>query len=96
VIQSEGGTYFFQEILQSSKIKALFVFASLRNFDSFIETAQEDALLFVNHISEIVHSSVEKFGGAPNKNIGDSFIFVWKLQQEGRKIEEALRPEGKA
>mmetsp|Transcript_19615 Transcript_19615/g.18695 ORF Transcript_19615/g.18695 Transcript_19615/m.18695 type:complete len:228 (+) Transcript_19615:921-1604(+) len=39
---------------------------------------QEQVLLFVNHISEIVHSCVDKFGGSPNKNLGDTFLLVWK------------------
>lgn len=39
-------------------------------------------MVFVNTIAEIVHSSVDKYGGAANKNIGDAFLLVWKLIDE--------------
>lgn len=38
--------------------------------------------MFVNEIAEIAHGMVDKFSGAPNKNIGDAFLFVWKLEKE--------------
>lgn len=34
---------------------------------------------FVNNIAKIVHMEVSLHGGAPNKNIGDAFLLVWKL-----------------
>jgi len=30
-------------------------------------------MVFVNEIAEIIHSRVDYFSGAPNKNIGDAF-----------------------
>ena len=47
-------------------------------------------MLFVNEIGEIVHSVVDQFSGAANKNIGDAFLLVWKYQEEDiiRNIEE--------
>ena len=36
-------------------------------------------MLFVNEIAEIVHSTVDSFGGSANKNIGDAFLLVWKF-----------------
>jgi class 3 adenylate cyclase len=35
-------------------------------------------MLFVNEIAEIVHSTVDVHGGSINKNIGDSFLLIWK------------------
>jgi class 3 adenylate cyclase len=34
---------------------------------------------FVNKIAAIVHINIVKFGGSNNKNIGDAFLYVWKL-----------------
>ena len=34
---------------------------------------------FVNKIASIVHISVVKMGGSNNKNIGDTFLFLWKI-----------------
>lgn len=38
-------------------------------------------MVFVNQIAAIAHAAADKFLGAPNKNIGDAFLFVWKLPQ---------------
>jgi class 3 adenylate cyclase len=38
-------------------------------------------MIFVNNIAEIVHSMVDRFCGAANKNIGDAFLLVWKLPE---------------
>lgn len=40
---------------------------------------QEEVMEFVNSIAHIVHTSVAIHGGAPNKNIGDAFLLVWKF-----------------
>jgi len=36
-------------------------------------------MLFVNNIAEIVHTVVDRYAGAANKNIGDAFLLVWKM-----------------
>ena len=36
-------------------------------------------MLFVNNIAEIVHAIVDRYAGAANKNIGDAFLLVWKM-----------------
>ncbi len=33
---------------------------------------------FVNSIAEVVHSEVDLYLGAANKNIGDAFLLVWR------------------
>jgi|APSaa5957512535_1039671.scaffolds.fasta_scaffold285042_1 class 3 adenylate cyclase len=39
-------------------------------------------MLFVNEIGEIVHSTVDRYSGAANKNVGDAFLLVWKILEE--------------
>ena len=39
-------------------------------------------MLFVNEIGEIVHTIVDRYSGAANKNIGDAFLLVWKIEEE--------------
>jgi hypothetical protein len=36
-------------------------------------------MIFVNNIGEVVHSMVDRYLGAANKNIGDAFLLVWKI-----------------
>lgn len=43
-------------------------------------------MLFVNKIGEIVHSSVFRYGGSANKNIGEAFLLVWQLEDSSYKI----------
>jgi len=37
---------------------------------------------FVNEIADISHNLVDSTTGAPNKNIGEAFLFVWKFPQD--------------
>jgi hypothetical protein len=41
---------------------------------------------YVNEIAELVHGVVDKFSGTPNKNIGDSFLFVWKFSNKNVRV----------
>jgi len=43
-------------------------------------------MVFVNEIGQIVHGIVDKYSGAANKNIGDSFLLVWKFEKEQTKL----------
>lgn len=36
-------------------------------------------MIFVNTISELIHSSVYRYGGSANKNIGEAFLLVWNI-----------------
>ena len=38
-------------------------------------------MTYVNDIAAIVHETVDYFTGAANKNIGDSFLVVWKFPE---------------
>ena len=44
-------------------------------------------MTYVNQVAEITHSMVDLYGGAANKNIGESFLLVWKFQNP-KPIEE--------
>ncbi len=45
-------------------------------------------MLFVNNIGEIVHSMVDRYMGAANKNIGDAFLLVWKILEDKYSIND--------
>ena len=36
-------------------------------------------MVFVNEIAEIIHGYTHNHLGAPNKNVGDAFLIVWKF-----------------
>ena len=66
-------------MMKGKKKNAIFGFCDIRNFPIVNEALQEDTMVFLNTIADVVHSSVDLFNGATNKNIGDAFLMVWKL-----------------
>lgn len=69
-------------MLKGKKKTAIFGFCDIRSFADVNEALQERTMMFVNEIADIVHSQVDQFGGAANKNIGDAFLMVWKFFHE--------------
>lgn len=68
--------------LKGKSKTAIFGFCDIRNFEQINLALEERTILFVNQIAEIVHSSVDRFKGATNKNIGEAFLNVWKFYNE--------------
>ena len=75
-------------MMPGKKKAAIYGFCDIRNFTDATEVLQEDVMLFVNNIAEIVHSMVDRYCGAANKNIGDAFLLVWKITDSEYKIQE--------
>lgn len=75
-------------MIPGRKRNAIYGFCDIRNFTDATEVLQEEVMMFVNNIGDIVHSMVDRYLGAANKNIGDAFLLVWKLPQEIYHINE--------
>ncbi|KAF4672681.1 Adenylyl/guanylyl cyclase [Perkinsus chesapeaki] len=69
-------------MIPGRKVNAVFGFCDIRNFTDATEVLKDKVMLFVNQIGEIVHGIVDEFHGAPNKNIGDAFLIVWRLPED--------------
>ena len=69
-------------IVEGKKTYCIFGFCDIRDFQDVAEVLQEGVMNFVNEIALIVHSTVYKYSGAANKNIGDAFLLVWKIPEE--------------
>jgi hypothetical protein len=69
-------------MLPGIKLISIFGFCDIRNFTDATEVLQEGVMLFVNEIGEICHGMVDRYSGAANKNIGDAFLLVWKLDAQ--------------
>ena len=76
---TDGGD--LDPMMPGVKTFGIFGFACIRNFMDITEVLQTDVMMFVNQIAEVTHSQVDKFGGSTNKNIGDSFLLVWKFKR---------------
>jgi len=59
-------------------VLALYGFCDIRNFTDCTEVLQGDVVKLVNEVASHIHGSVVDNFGAPNKNIGDAFLLVWK------------------
>ena len=81
-IQSSEG---LNPMLSGERIHAIFGFCYIHNFSEINEVFQEKTMIFVNQISNIVHSCVDKFNGITNKNLGDSFLLTWKFKENKKE-----------
>lgn len=66
--------------------------ARVRDFSTATEVLQAKIMTFVNQVAEIVHGVVNDFHGAPNKNNGDSFLLIWRLDANNSK--QDIQPGG--
>jgi len=69
-------------MLDGKKKCAIFGFCDIWNFTDVTVALEEDTMIFVNTISELVHSSVYRYGGSANKNIGEAFLLVWNIPDD--------------
>jgi len=69
-------------MLPGEKSMFIFGFCDIRNFTDSTEVLEEGVMLFVNEIGDIVHTIVNSYSGAANKNVGDAFLLVWKFHKD--------------
>lgn len=69
-------------LLPGEKSMFIFGFCDIRNFTDATEVLQEEVMLFINEVGELVHGIVDRYQGAPNKNLGDAFLVVWKFDDD--------------
>lgn len=77
-------------MIPGKKVDAIFGFCDIRNFTDATEVLQDQVLLFVNRIAGVVHRVVDDYFGAPNKNVGDAFLLVWRLSGLPQKKQQRL------
>jgi len=61
-----------------SVMQGIFGFCDIRNFTDCTEVLRADIVKLVNAVGSHVHTCTVDSYGAPNKNIGDAFLLVWK------------------
>jgi len=73
---------YINPLVPGQKIIAIFGFCDIRKFTNATEILCQAVMIFVNEIGHICHGIVDRYSGAANKNIGDAFLFVWKLEPD--------------
>lgn len=71
-----------------TNIFGIFGFCDIRNFTDVTEVLGTEVIRFVNTCGDIVHKIIDKYKGGANKNIGDAFLLVWKLESTLSDIQE--------
>ena len=77
-------------------IYAIFAFVEIHEFDRLICCLKEDVINMINDVAVVVHEEVKRWGyvssGQCNKNLGASFLMVWKIGDQVRmdKIKTVL------
>jgi len=79
IIKNMGKSKGLDIDIPGEKVIGIYGFWDIRNFTDATEVLQTKVMSFVNRIAAIVHLNIVKFGGSNNKNIGDAFLFLWKL-----------------
>jgi len=67
-------------------VKAIYGYCHIKNFDITTEVLKEKCMVFVNQVASIVHNTVDLHLGSANKNLGDAFLLVWRLDLYDAKL----------
>ena len=91
-VLKEGINIDINPLIPGKKVMGIYGFCDIRNFTDTTEILKEKVMIFVNQVAEIVHQITSDFCGSANKNIGDAFLLVWKL--EDRFVKEEVNKQG--
>jgi class 3 adenylate cyclase len=69
-------------MVEGTKVECVIGVARIRDFSTVTEVLQAKVMTFVNQIAEIVHGVVDEFHGAANRNNGDVFLMIWRMEDE--------------
>jgi len=88
-MDDENGTV--NAMIPGSKVEAIYGFCAIRDFAAVTEVLREKTMVFVNQVAEIVHRIVDEHLGAANKNVGEAFLLVWRIDSASK--DESMRPK---
>ena len=76
-------------LLPGVRVYVIVGFCDIHHFEEVLVKLTDDVLTFVNSIAEIVHENVAHWGGQCNKNLGNAFVILWRIDDE-KKLHEVL------
>jgi len=68
-------------MLPGVRVNAIFGYTNVRDFTYATAVLEEDVSCFINTIGNIIQSCVHRWSGVANRNIGDSFVVLWKVPE---------------
>merc|ERR1719499_801578 len=69
-------------MVEGTRVECIVGATRIRNFSTATEVLQAKVMTFVNQIAEIVHGVVDEYHGAANRNNGDVFLMIWRMEDE--------------
>mmetsp|Transcript_24618 Transcript_24618/g.57169 ORF Transcript_24618/g.57169 Transcript_24618/m.57169 type:complete len:975 (+) Transcript_24618:54-2978(+) len=80
-------------VVPGTRVDCVIGVCRVLDFSTATEVLQGRIMTFVNQIAEIIHGVVDEFHGAPNKNSGEQFLVIWRMDnaaqaEERRRIAE--------
>lgn len=55
--------------------------------DTSVPVWRVQVMTFINKVAAIVHENTSLWSGACNKNMGNSFLLIWRIGEEKQLIE---------
>lgn len=77
-----NGSACLNPMIPGKRVYALFGFCDIHSFDRVTEILEDEIMTFINSVARIVHDQVTRWGGTCNKNLGNSFLMVWRIGDE--------------
>jgi ABC-type enterochelin transport system permease subunit len=82
IVANLSNNDFLNPMVPGAKMCAIFGFCIMNSFAETTELLQTKVILYHNMIAETVHSTVDKYLGATNKNIGEASWYFGNLRMK--------------
>ncbi len=82
IVTNLSSNDFLNPMIPGNKMCAVFGFCIINSFEETTEVLQTDVMLYLNEIAETIHSTIDKYLGSTNKNIGEAFLVLWKFPED--------------
>ena len=80
IISKNLGNGIFDPVTPGIKVLAIFGICDIREFTFCCCELEERTMVFTNLIAKLVHQHIDHSGGVVNRNLGDAFVAVWKVE----------------
>eukprot|EP00439_Symbiodinium_sp_Y106_P036836 s4536_g4.t1 len=74
-------------VVPGLRVDAVIGVCRVLDFSTATEVLQGRIMTFVNQIAEIIHGVADEFYGAPNKNSGEQFLVIWRMDNNAQAFE---------
>lgn len=69
-------------LIPGKRVLAVFAFISICQFDTFQDHLGLGLIQYINKFARVVHAQVVKYQGDINRNLGESFLAIWKFDPD--------------